>query len=56
MMMINRFRKSNYVLLLLTKVLTKHMLITGQSHSIISNVKFDYESKINPFLFKLTYE
>ena len=31
MMMINRFRKSNYVLLLLTKVLTKHMLITGQS-------------------------
>ena len=34
MMMINRFRKNNYVLLLLTKVLTKHMLITGQSHNI----------------------
>ena len=34
MMMINRFRKSNYVLLLLTKVLTKHMLITGQSHNV----------------------
>ena len=52
--MINRFRKNNYVLLLLTKVLTKHMLITGQSH--IKNQQCNREKRKRQILCHSKYK